>query len=529
MSVPSLVEPPVEPPVEPLVERDHDREPTRSDRGPRPRELALPTTRITGSAGPTETPDSTRLPKMIGRFLVLRPLGRGGVGEVFLARDSTLTRHVAVKLLRPSVQSADQRERLIREAQAMALIAHPNVASVYEIGVTRDRVFVAMEYIPGWTLRAWQAARAPSWRQVLDVYIQAARGLAAAHRLGLVHRDVKPSNIVLGFDGRARVLDFGLVALADETRRELAATASRAETDEASSRTALTREGSIMGTPDYMAPEQFAGRAPRPATDQFGFCVALYEALYGERPFTDESYEALAEAVSRGRVLPRPAGSRVPRWLHAVVVRGLSVEPGDRHASMDALITALERGSRRVTRRGLVGAALLGAAVCVGLLVAHEPSSAAAHCQASPRTIDEVWSVDRRERVERALSRSRGAGVSVEAERALDRLDAYRADWSAAYLEACTEHARGELADERFALRIACLDRQIADFARATRSLNNGVVDVHAIETEIPATTRCTPRRPLARAAARHPSKPAASVRAETQGMIRANSGGAPS
>ncbi|MCA9716964.1 MAG: serine/threonine protein kinase, partial [Myxococcales bacterium] len=278
MSVPSLVEPPVEPPVEPLVERDHDREPTRSDRGPRPRELALPTTRITGSAGPTETPDSTRLPKMIGRFLVLRPLGRGGVGEVFLARDSTLTRHVAVKLLRPSVQSADQRERLIREAQAMALIAHPNVASVYEIGVTRDRVFVAMEYIPGWTLRAWQAARAPSWRQVLDVYIQAARGLAAAHRLGLVHRDVKPSNIVLGFDGRARVLDFGLVALADETRRELAATASRAETDEASSRTALTREGSIMGTPDYMAPEQFAGRAPRPATDQFGFCVALYEA-----------------------------------------------------------------------------------------------------------------------------------------------------------------------------------------------------------------------------------------------------------
>ncbi len=327
----------------------------------------LETTRVTVSGSRRCASGSSRVPAMIGRFVVLRRLGKGGVGEVFLAHDSILGRSAAVKLLRRSVRDPDQRERLVREARAMALISHPNVASVYEVGTVGERTFVAMEYIPGRTLRQWQSRRAPSWRETVEIYAQAARGLAAAHRLGFVHRDVKPSNLILGDDGRVRVLDFGLVTLCDddETDELVQGDSSLSVTGRRALRTDLTRAGSIMGTPDYMAPEQFAGEPALPATDQFGFCASLYEALYGERPFVGETYEALVDNVTRGRLRPRVAGAAVPRWLYDAVVRGLDPDPERRHESMDALIAAIDRPPARARSYAL---GLVGAAAMTGVL-----------------------------------------------------------------------------------------------------------------------------------------------------------------
>ncbi|MBC8067257.1 MAG: serine/threonine protein kinase, partial [Deltaproteobacteria bacterium] len=271
----------------------------------------------------------------IGRFVVLERLGAGGMGVVFSAFDPQLDRKVAIKLLFDRRADERERARLVAEAKAMAKLAHPNVVGVYEIGEHAGRVFIAMELVQGRTLRAWIRERPRSWREILAMYLQAGRGLVAAHAAGIVHRDFKPDNVLVGDDERARVLDFGLARLVAQPSSE-DADASSASTSEASI-TKLTRTGAVLGTPAYMAPEQIQGGVIDELVDEFAFCIAMWEAFAGERPFAGASVQALFGNVTRGELRKPPRGA-LPGWIEAVLRRGLAADRERRWVSVVALL-----------------------------------------------------------------------------------------------------------------------------------------------------------------------------------------------
>lgn len=311
----------------------------------------------------------------IGRFHVLEKLGEGGMGEVYAAFDPELDRRVAIKVLHSGLgESQERRERLIREAQALARVSHPNIVQVFEVGLHREHVFVAMEYVRGENLAQW-LGRQPSphdWRAIVDLFVAAGQGLAAVHAAGLVHRDFKPANTIVGADGRARILDFGLVratALGDSREAQRAGAPDRLEHS-------LTAMGSVVGTPGYMAPEMFLGQRADAWSDQYSFCTALYEGLYGERPHKGETLTALASAKILGIVPRPPSGTKVPAWLHAAVTRGLAVKAEERWPSMTELLAELNRDRRSVLRRwsvGMLSLVLLGAtAVATKQVIAHQ-------------------------------------------------------------------------------------------------------------------------------------------------------------
>ena len=258
----------------------------------------------------------------IGRYRILHPVGEGGMGSVFAAHDPELDRDVAIKLLHDSVDEA----RLVHEAKALARLAHPNVITVYDVGRADGRVFVAMELIDGLTLHKWLVEPGRTWREALPLFVDAGRGLAAAHAAGLVHRDFKPMNVLVGKDGRVRVLDFGI---AGDTRATTA------------------EHGVILGTPAYMAPEQFLAQPTDGRTDQFSFCVSLWEAILGSRPFVADSWSKLGMTVCKGELPDVSARTDIPGWLVRVLARGLSVHPIQRYPSMGALLADLEAGIAR--------------------------------------------------------------------------------------------------------------------------------------------------------------------------------------
>ena len=299
----------------------------------------------------------------IERYLVTDRLGSGGMGVVYAAYDPELHRKVAIKLLHAEVaglgDTSGARARLEREAQAMARVSHPNVISVFDVGEFQHQVFVAMELVEGGSLRDWLGREPRSWRQVVDVFVLAGRGLAAAHAADLVHRDFKPDNVLVGADGRVRVTDFGLARAgeADDPRPGGPSARIRAPRSTGPLSTPLTQTGALMGTPAYMAPEQYGGAATDARTDQFSFCVALYEGLYGERPFGDLPFAELLEAVTGGRVRAAPAGARVPAWVRRALLRGLATRPEDRWPTMAALLHQLGRDPARRQRRIALAAA----------------------------------------------------------------------------------------------------------------------------------------------------------------------------
>ncbi|MCA9706890.1 MAG: serine/threonine protein kinase [Myxococcales bacterium] len=327
-------------------------------------------------------------PTRIGRFMVLEPLGAGGMGTVYAAYDDVLDRKVAVKVLRGSADE-HARERMLREARAMARLSHPNIVAVHEVGEHEGQVFLAMEFVRGQSLDRWiHGAEAPlPWREVLAVFRRAGLGLAAAHAAGLVHRDFKPHNVVLGDDGTVKVLDFGLAHLVGRgDEGPTAATGGGTRSGEAE---ALTRTGAIVGTPAYMAPEQLRAEPATAASDQFAFCVSLFEALHGQRPFAGQRLEQLVAAKRRGLgAVPRGGA---PAAFEPVLRRGLCPDPEDRWPSMDALLTALRGVSRRRQRsRGALvlalGGAVIGAlawprtqAACDALEPLRLPDTAAPH------------------------------------------------------------------------------------------------------------------------------------------------------
>jgi predicted Ser/Thr protein kinase len=320
---------------------------------------ALEDTALAPAAGVIDRGSRPQIAKgtRVGRYIIGERLGMGGMGVVYAARDPDLDREVAVKVLRSEFarSNPDAAQRIAREAQAMARISHPNVVNVYDVGTLGDQVFVAMERINGKNLRAWLGAAPRTVAEILEVFIGAGRGLIAAHDAGIVHRDVKPDNVLVGDDGRARVTDFGLAY--DHRLDEADVSTSGSE--------GATRP--IVGTPSYMAPEQHAGGNADPRTDQFSFAVSLYEALYGKRPFSGNTREELAGAVIDGRVDAAPS-SRIPASLRTILLRAMSTKPGDRFPTMADLLRALGRDRGRRPRRVAFAALIALALVTVAFV-----------------------------------------------------------------------------------------------------------------------------------------------------------------
>ncbi len=276
------------------------------------------------------TPEPETAKEQVERYRLLAEIGRGSVGTVYAAHDPELDRQIALKLvprasIRPDPEGradAETSEQLVHEARVMARLSHPNIVPIYDVGTTPRDVYIAMELVDGLTLTDWLEQTPRSWREVLNVYLQAGRGLAAAHAAGIVHRDFKPQNVLIGRDHRVRVLDFGLSRIGPAKRR-------------------AAGEDVVSGTPRYMAPEQLRSEPCDARADQFSFCVALYEALYRQRPFTGTTLFAIADQVLDGNVRPPPADTRVPGWIYQHVRRGLNVEPESRHPDMRSLLASI--------------------------------------------------------------------------------------------------------------------------------------------------------------------------------------------
>jgi formylglycine-generating enzyme required for sulfatase activity len=318
-----------------------------------------------GGAAPVFAPAAR-----VGRFVMLEEIGAGAMGVVHAAYDPELDRRVALKFLRPQdddEQQTRRQERMLREAKAIARLSHPNVVGIFEVGVHQGQVFMAMEYLARGTLGAWLRAGKRPWSDVLRMFVEVGRGLRAAHLEGLVHRDFKPDNVLLDRNGVPKVVDFGLVQLSDgaaspSTGDDAAVGAGDGSTapPALSPRIALTRTGALLGTPAYMAPEQFLGGPIDAKTDQFAFGVALFEALHGARPFAGTNVLTLAEAVVHGDVDPPPKGSAVPAWIHAAVMRMLRVDPRERFSDFDQVLAALQSDPVvRRRRRLVIGATLV--------------------------------------------------------------------------------------------------------------------------------------------------------------------------
>jgi len=343
----------------------------------------------TAPPGTSARPLAPALGETLGRYRLEKMLGEGGMGVVHAAFDPDLERRVALKVLRTD-GGGEARQRLLREARAMARLTHANVVTVHEVGTAGDRDYVAMELIDGETLADWLVTK-PSPDEAIAAFVAAGRGVAAAHAAGLVHRDFKPHNVLRRRDGRIVVTDFGLARGVENSPPVALDTTLKVGTKAAagtpSSLSGLTATGSVLGTPAYMAPEQWTGGTVGPAADQFAFCVALWEALTGERPFRGDSIEALKEEVNRG-----PAdldASKLPRRLRRTLVRGLDPDPARRWPSMDALLTALVRADRRPKLvLGAAGGAVVAAGIAFFVLHGSEPPS----CTAPQLDPNRVWS-----------------------------------------------------------------------------------------------------------------------------------------
>jgi tetratricopeptide (TPR) repeat protein len=363
----------------------------------------------------------------LGRYEIVRWLGSGGMSTVYAARDPELGREIALKLLRGA--AADEQTRLLREAQAMAQLSHPNVAAIHDVGRVGGQVFIALELVDGPTLGAWVREPGRSLGEILAVFVQAGQGLVAAHDAGIVHRDFKPDNVMLGPDERPRVLDFGLAA--ERARDGLLVP------DEPSTwQTTLTVDGAFVGTPSYMSPEQYRSEVADARSDQFSFCVALHEALHGERPFVGGSFDELSAAVRRGQ-LTEPAGESrfsVPSRVRRAVRRGLSVDPGSRWLSMRALLEALEHAESR-RRRGWIAGGVIVASAGGGAWVAFERDAKSRACADESNTLADAWAL-RRPSVSSALGEG---GARPNSDAALERLDIYASEWAATRAEQCED------------------------------------------------------------------------------------------
>ncbi|MCX4244190.1 serine/threonine-protein kinase [Paraliomyxa miuraensis] len=427
----------------------------------------------------------------VGRFHVLERIGAGGMGQVHAAYDPNLDRKIALKVLHEERDAKDD-PRLVREAQALARLSHPNVVAVHDVGTHDGRLFVAMEFVEGVTLREWLQRHPPPGSaerlgEVLELLVQAGEGLAAAHRAGLVHRDFKPSNVLIGADGRVRVVDFGVVRV-DEPRGGKGRRHLEVVRDEEPSPppegnlldlvsdAPLTRPGALVGTPAYMAPEQLLSLAANAACDQFGFCVTAWEMIFGGRPFTGKTIPALLESIRKGQVT-RSFEVECPDEIEKALRKGLAFAPKGRHRSMDALLGVLQRAQARMrgeavpplaSKRWLwLGAmGLTGTVGAATLVLAQDDSQL---CTGAASHLVGAWDDATKAELEQAFLRTE-AGFAPEAWGRFEReLDGYAEAWIAGHRDACeAARVRGEQSTELMDLRMACLDARRRSLAALT-------------------------------------------------------------
>ncbi len=392
----------------------------------------------------------------LGRFEIRGKLGTGGLGVVYEGYDPELQRRVAIKLVRAEAREnedgAAAQARLLREAQAMAKLSHHNVIHVYDVGALGDRVYVAMELVDGGSLREWLSERPRRWREVLAIFVAAGRGLCAAHAAGLVHRDFKPENVLVDRSNRPFVVDFGLARACQLSDVDGARDSSALVGDFAAS---TEGSGLLVGTPNYMAPEQFAGGVVGPAADQFAFCVSMWEAVFGERPFGAQNLLELAAKVTTGIRRPAPPGRRVPGSLRKALDRGLRVAPHERWPSMEALCDRLvsvgrARG-RTVVALGLVSTAIASAA-------AGQTMGGPDSCAGSDEMIASVWNASRATALRERFDDPRVPFSAATAAVAIREIGAVAEEWSSSHRSACETAARGEEPPNVHAAQVSCLD-----------------------------------------------------------------------
>jgi tetratricopeptide (TPR) repeat protein len=482
------------------------------------------------SPGTQGSPSSARIAgrgTALGRYVLLDRLGAGGMGIVHSAYDPELDRKVAIKLLLPGKHGSESgRARLLREAQALAKLTHPNVVTVHDVGTHEDQVWIAMEFVPGQTLGAWAKQRVRRWPELLRVLIDVVRGVAAAHAVGLVHRDLKPDNVMIGRDGRVLVMDFGLahgrtLAVAEQEfvagatvsaslpERVLAPTLPedpRLQPEYAALAARLTQAGSIQGTPAYMAPEQWRGEEATAAADQFGWSVMAWELLYGERPFRGENLLALAASVLGGRRGPPPKSRGVPAWLRRLMERALSPEASQRWPTMAALLAELERG-RTLARARVATAAVVGMAVVGAAWVGYQRFDTDRRidaCVAEGDAITAVWNEEARTRLSEGLLATGVPYAAITAERIVPYVQAQADAWREARTEACLDaRVRSTWDEETLERSVWCLDERkmeletlIAEYSHADATSAEMAVMAAA---ELPQVNPCRDSHRLAR------------------------------
>jgi tRNA A-37 threonylcarbamoyl transferase component Bud32 len=489
---------------------------------------------------------------MLSRYVVLSELARGGMSVVYVAYDPELDRRVALKVVRRSKMSALHRARLHREAQALARLSHPSVVTVFDVGDIEDDTFVAMELLDGVTLREWVKQKPRTWREVVRVIVAAGRGLAAAHAAGIVHRDVKPDNILIGAAGTVKLVDFGIARdLGDRSAESGEMAQLEAAALEAAARDSvddlqlaanssgglaarpleqITQLGFIVGTPAYMPPEQ---RSDKPEaderSDQFSLCATLYEALYAQKPFASSKKLDRRELLT---IADRPDGDRrtlaarpprdsdVPAWLQRVVSRGLAVNPAQRYPSVDALLAELDRDpARTLRRRGMLAGALLGAAAIATLVTARmmpSPRASGPSCGTGDDRVADVWNAKKRAELAQ-VGAQRGGPIAAAAVSLFEtKVDQYVAGWQDMYQEACeATRERATQSEEALDLRMQCLERRLGDLGALLDVLHDANADVlrkaGEVAESLPALTECSDLTAL-KQIVRRPTEPAAAA-----------------
>lgn len=392
----------------------------------------------------------------LGRYVVLDRIGEGGMGVVFSAYDPELDRKIALKLIRAENKYREGlRERLQREAQAMARVAHPNVLPVYDVGTGGDDVFIAMEWVPGGTLTQWLKAEPRSARAIVSMFLDAGRGLAAAHDAGIVHRDFKSDNVLVGADGRPRVTDFGISRSGSPL---LLPGMLGAPTSPLAK--SVTADGRLIGTPAYMAPEQLRGEAADARSDVFGFSVALFEALAGEHPFNPTTLGALLSSIEAG--IPAATLARAPRRFQQALAQGLANAKDRRTKDIRTLLDELERANRPVRWPWSVLA--LGVVCASALVLSHAHADRLQICTGGSSRAGAVWSAERKQAAQRAFLAT-GLPYAEKVWQAVDdALDVHLRNWATTYTEACeATRVRGTQSDSLLDRRMMCLDDDLRE------------------------------------------------------------------
>jgi tetratricopeptide (TPR) repeat protein/predicted Ser/Thr protein kinase len=435
----------------------------------------------------------------LGRYIVGERLGHGALGVVYAAHDPELARDVAIKLVRPGPIEGEATEaaqaRLLHEARALAKVSHPNVVHVYDVGTFGTQVWVAMELVAGGSLRTWLAQQQRSRAEIVAVLAAAGRGLAAAHAVGLIHRDVKPDNIVIDANARAYLVDFGLARA--QAAPPTAGGVEGESIDEVTNPT-ITHSAALAGTPAYMAPELFRAGEVSEYSDQFAYCVTAYEALNGHRPFDGRTIAELAARVSAGLREPPPTGrASPPRRLRRAIERGLARDPRDRHPSMDALLAQLDppRWKGLALTAGLaavVAGPIVGAATFLGM---------SQRCTDAGAGIQAQWNPEQASRLRQRIVDAGPAYAIAVADGVVRGLDGRTQAWQRSATEACEAHARGEHSTPRFDAELACLDVARHRISTVVETLSRADADdvegAVALVERLPAPTRCLEGRTI--------------------------------